>query len=105
MPTHRERDPSVVLCLVTENMAQWSVMHSADTDGETFSAIEFDDDTVRLYTDSGREVIVPDNVYQGYGEPISCDEHVILEFDSFGSPIREYQISAPSVRSAPAFRG
>nr|WP_250808071.1 hypothetical protein [Neorhizobium tomejilense] len=105
MPHPSEQDPAVVLCLFNGNVAQWSIMHTPETDDETITSIEFGDDAVRLYTDTDREIVIPEDVYNSYGEALQCATHMILEVDPFGNFGREYNITAPVVTSAPMFRG
>lgn len=105
MEAQREQEPAVVLCVFSDNVATWHIQHSRDTDGETFESIFFDDDQVRLYTDDGRELVIPEEAYLSFGEAISCEMHMIQELDSFGNLTREYQVNAPVVSQAPAFGG
>jgi hypothetical protein len=97
-----EREAAVVLCLFNDNVAEWVVQHTEDTEGDTIVGIEFADDHVTLLTDSEREIVIREDVYRNFGEPLACDRHVIREVDPFGNLGREYDISAPVVTAAPA---
>jgi hypothetical protein len=103
--TTSDQAPSVVMCLYNDNVAQWCVKHSPDTEGEKFVGIVFEDDKVTLSTDSGREISIDEEVYKSYDEAVSCSTHSILEFDSFGQMMGEYFIQNPTATVAPSFRG
>jgi hypothetical protein len=105
MHAHIEQHPVLVVCLVSGNVAEWAIKHSAETDGETFQDISFDGDTVTMYTDTGREVTFPESIYQDYAEPSACSVHMIREFDSRGDMGREYEIKPPVIAQVAGYRG
>jgi len=94
---------SLLICVHNDNVATWSVKLTEDLDGETFSSIVFNDETVKLVTADGREYPVGEEVYQNYFDAVSCGEHHIVEFDSFGSWRREYAVSTPVVQEVRSF--
>jgi hypothetical protein len=98
-------NPVLVLCLVTGNVAEWAVKHSAETDGETFEGIHFEGDRVTMVTDTGREVSFPESIYKNYDEPSECSVHMIREIDSGGNIGREYQINPPVIAKVAGYRG
>jgi hypothetical protein len=103
MYAQESQNPVLVGCLITGNAVEWAVMHSADTEGETFEGMSFEGEGVTMYTDTGREVIFPESLYLTYGEPASCSLHMIREFDSCGAMLREYQISPPVIAQVPGY--
>ena len=99
-------EPTLMFCMLAGNSAVWTIKHSRESDGETFESIQFGSDHVRFSTDSGREVVIPNMVYENIvGDPESVDIHEILEFDSFGNRDRTYVVSAPVAIYAPSFGG
>lgn len=102
----QNEEPRFVLCFHAGNSVTWTMMHSKESEGETFESIHFDSDHVRLYTDAGREVIIPDFAYETViDDPEAIENHEVQEFDSYGIRDRKYVVTTPVVTHAPSFGG